>query len=63
MPPEEVEALVARFDNTLHAIVAEGLQSRRLRFVVGAANAAAGADCIFICVATPQGDDGAADIE
>ncbi len=45
------------------AIVEEGLTSRRLRFVVGAANAAAGADCIFICVATPQGDDGAADMK
>ncbi len=46
----------------LPAIVEEGLSSRRLRFVVGAANAAAGADCIFICVATPQGDDGSADM-
>ena len=45
------------------AIVEEGLTSRRLRFVVGAANAAAGADCIFICVATPQGDDGSADMK
>ncbi len=46
----------------LPALVAEGLAARRLSFVVGAANAAAGADCVFICVATPQGDDGAADM-
>ncbi len=43
-------------------LVADGLASRRLRFVVGAANAARDAELIFICVATPQGDDGAADL-
>jgi UDPglucose 6-dehydrogenase len=46
----------------LPALVAEGLSSRRLRFVVGAAAAAADADIVFLCVQTPQGDDGAADL-
>jgi UDPglucose 6-dehydrogenase len=46
----------------LPRLVAEGLASRRLRFVVGAANAARDADLVFICVATPQGPDGAADM-
>ena len=32
--------------------------SRRLRFVVGAAVAARGAEFVFLCVQTPQGDDG-----
>jgi UDPglucose 6-dehydrogenase len=46
----------------LPALVADGLASRRLTFVVGAAEAAKGADVVFLCVPTPQGDDGAADL-
>ena len=46
----------------LPALVAEGLASGRLRFVVGARAAAAVADFVFLCVPTPQGDDGAADL-
>ena len=56
------EGEVPILEEGLPALVSEGLSSRRLHFVVGAQNAAAGADCIFICVATPQGDDGAADM-
>jgi UDPglucose 6-dehydrogenase len=40
----------------------EGLTSRRLNFVVGAGNAASIAEFVFLCVPTPQGDDGAADL-
>jgi UDPglucose 6-dehydrogenase len=46
----------------LPALVAEGLESRRLTFVVGAATAAARTEFVFLCVPTPQGDDGAADL-
>jgi UDPglucose 6-dehydrogenase len=46
----------------LPALVAEGLEAHRLRFVVGAAPAAARAEFVFLCVPTPQGDDGAADL-
>src|SRR5215831_9650386 len=46
----------------LPELVAEGLRSRRLQFVVGAPNASRGADIVFLCVQTPQGDDGAADL-
>jgi len=46
----------------LPALVAEGLEARRLSFVVGAATAAANAEFVFLCVPTPQGDDGAADL-
>jgi UDPglucose 6-dehydrogenase len=46
----------------LPALVNEGLASRRLSFVLGAPNAARGAEIVFLCVQTPQGDDGAADL-
>jgi UDPglucose 6-dehydrogenase len=46
----------------LPELVHEGLTSQRLRFVTGAANAAAEADIVFLCVQTPQGPDGAADL-
>ena len=44
------------------ALVAEGLATRRLRFVVGAAAAVRGADFVFLCVGTPPGADGSADL-
>jgi UDPglucose 6-dehydrogenase len=43
-------------------LVAEGLAVKRLRFVVGAAEAVSGAEFVFLCVGTPQGDDGSADL-
>jgi UDPglucose 6-dehydrogenase len=46
----------------LPALVNEGLTNRRLSFVVGAPNAVRGAEVVFLCVQTPQGDDGAADL-
>jgi UDPglucose 6-dehydrogenase len=46
----------------LPALVAEGLGSGRLRFVVGATNAARTAEFVFLCVQTPQSDSGAADL-
>jgi UDPglucose 6-dehydrogenase len=46
----------------LAALVSEGLAARRLQFVVGAPAAVTGAECVFICVATPQAPDGSADM-
>jgi UDPglucose 6-dehydrogenase len=46
----------------LEALVREGIESGRLRFVVGAENAARSAEFAYLCVPTPQGDDGSADL-
>jgi UDPglucose 6-dehydrogenase len=46
----------------LSDIVAEGLSSGRLRFEIGAAAGATGTDVVFLCVPTPQGADGGADL-
>ena len=42
--------------------MAEGLQRGNLRFVVGGANAVVEAEVVFLCVPTPQGEDGSADL-
>jgi UDPglucose 6-dehydrogenase len=49
-------------EERLPALVAEGLASGRLRFVVGAAAAARTAEFVFLCVQTPQSETGAADL-
>ncbi len=46
----------------LESIVNESRAAGRLEFVLGAEEAAANADIIFLCVPTPQGDDGSADL-
>lgn len=46
----------------LDRIVEEGLRSEKLSFVVGAAQASKDAEFHYLCVPTPQGDDGAADL-
>ena len=46
----------------LPELVAEGLAARRLSFVVGAANAVRNAEFVFLCVQTPPGADGDADL-
>lgn len=46
----------------LTELVAEGMASGRLSFVVGSAAAAKDCDIAFLCVPTPQGDDGSADL-
>ncbi|HEX4778647.1 MAG TPA: UDP-glucose/GDP-mannose dehydrogenase family protein [Acidimicrobiia bacterium] len=53
---------VSILEEGLPELVAEGLRSGRLRFVVGASAAVGGAEFVFLCVPTPQGDDGAADL-
>ena len=46
----------------LEQIVLDARQLGRLEFVLGAEAAAEGADIVFLCVPTPQGDDGSADL-
>lgn len=46
----------------LPELLAEGLASKRLSFVVGAAAAVPDAEVVLLGVPTPQGDDGAADL-
>jgi UDPglucose 6-dehydrogenase len=46
----------------LDDLIVEGLRTGRLRFVLGAKAAATGAEFVFLCVATPQGTDGRADL-
>jgi UDPglucose 6-dehydrogenase len=49
-------------EDGLTELVVEGLAAGRLRFVLGAASAVADAEFVFLCVPTPQGDDGSADM-
>jgi len=46
----------------LPELLKEGLASGRLSFVLGAATAAQSAEIVFLCVQTPQGADGSADL-
>jgi UDPglucose 6-dehydrogenase len=46
----------------LESLVAEGLSSGRLAFVTDAKDAVADCDIAFLCVPTPQGEDGSADL-
>jgi UDPglucose 6-dehydrogenase len=49
-------------EHGLDRIVLEGLKSGNLRFVVGAAEASKDCEFHYLCVPTPQGEDGAADL-
>ena len=64
--PSRVERLsrgiLPIYEPGLQEIVEEGIANGRLRFVVGAAQAAADCEFAYLCVQTPQGDDGAADL-
>ena len=46
----------------LDALVREGLDGGKLTFVVGGATAARDTEFAYLCVPTPQGDDGSADL-
>ena len=50
------------FEAGLEDLVRGGLAAGRLHFVVGAGSAVPGAEFIFLCVQTPQGADGSADL-
>lgn len=64
--PDRVERLskgeIPILEEGMPALVAEGLSTRRLRFVLGAAAAVRGAEFVFLCVGTPPGEDGSADL-
>jgi UDPglucose 6-dehydrogenase len=50
------------YEAGLDELVRAGLDGGRLSFVLGAANAVEGAEFVFLCVQTPQGEDGSADL-
>jgi UDPglucose 6-dehydrogenase len=50
------------YEHGLQPIVEEALRSGRLRFVLGAATAAKDCEFAYLCVPTPQGEDGSADL-
>lgn len=54
----EIPILEAGLDN----LVREGIDGGRLSFVLGAARAAADCEFAYLCVPTPQGVDGSADL-
>ncbi len=64
--PEKVDVLsrgeVPIFEAGLADLVRDGLRRHRLRFVLGAAAAVPGAEFVYLCVPTPQGPDGSADL-
>jgi UDPglucose 6-dehydrogenase len=64
--PEKVERLskgdVPILEAGLDDLVHEGLRAGLLTFVLGAANAVADVEFVYLCVPTPQGEDGAADL-
>jgi UDPglucose 6-dehydrogenase len=49
-------------EDGLADLLREGLTSKKLRFVQGAAASVEGAEFVFLCVPTPQRDDGSADV-
>ena len=63
---EKVERLnrgdVPILEAGLDELVQEGLRSGQLRFVVGARTAVPDAEFVYLCVPTPQGVDGSADL-
>jgi UDPglucose 6-dehydrogenase len=64
--PEKVERLnrgdVPILEAGLDELVQEGLAAGRLSFVLGARPAVEDAEFVFLCVQTPQGEDGSADL-
>ena len=50
------------YEEHLERIVQEQVSAGRLQFVVGAATGVAGCDFVYLCVPTPQGLDGSADL-
>jgi UDPglucose 6-dehydrogenase len=64
--PEKIERLsrgeIPIVEASLENLVADGLRSGRLRFVLGATQAVSDAEFVYLCVPTPEGLDGAADL-
>jgi UDPglucose 6-dehydrogenase len=49
-------------EDGLEELVRDGLAAGRLSFVLGAANVVADAEFVFLCLPTPQNEDGSADL-
>ena len=49
-------------EDGLDKMVTEGMEAGRLRFVLGAVPAVQEAEFVFLCLPTPQGEDGSADL-
>ncbi|MEM8746205.1 MAG: UDP-glucose/GDP-mannose dehydrogenase family protein [Actinomycetota bacterium] len=49
-------------EDGLEQVVSDAREAGRLEFVLGSQAAATDADIVFLCVPTPQGDDGSADL-
>jgi UDPglucose 6-dehydrogenase len=49
-------------EDGLEDLVKEGVRTGRLHFMVGSAQAVRGREFVFLCVPTPQGEDGSADL-
>jgi UDPglucose 6-dehydrogenase len=64
--PDKVDRLnrgeATILERGLDDLLREGLKEGRLSFVLGAANAVADAEFVYLCVPTPQGLDGSADM-
>jgi len=64
--PEKVDALnrgeIPILEAGLDDLVQEGIRSAQLSFVLGAKNAVTEAEFVYLCVPTPQGEDGSADL-
>ena len=64
--PVKIELLqsgqIPIYEPGLEDLVQEGLATRRLSFVLGAAGAVPDAEFVFLCVPTPQMTDGTADL-
>jgi UDPglucose 6-dehydrogenase len=64
--PRKVDMLrrgeVPIVEEHLEELVREGQAAGNLDFVLGATAAVTGAEFVFLCVPTPQGDDGSADL-
>ena len=56
------QGILPIFEPGLQEIVEAEIASGRLQFVVGAAEAAKSCEFAYLCVQTPQGEDGAADL-
>ena len=53
---------VTIFEEGIQNLIDKGLESGNLRFVVGAVEAVANSEFIFLCLPTPESSDGSADI-
>ncbi|HYI61190.1 MAG TPA: UDP-glucose/GDP-mannose dehydrogenase family protein [Acidimicrobiales bacterium] len=64
--PEKIDALnrgeIPILEAGLEELVQEGRRSGQLRFVLGATEAVGDAEFVYLCVPTPQGADGSADL-